>query len=147
MTTRVQMIIQTLQAYLERKFTARELAKEFIVRYSDELAEKRLNPRYDTEEKLIAQLAAEIGGERTEMAKKQCPNVATRDKPGPPVYYWQRNPVPAISQILIPAKERPNVDWQSANRIAVENKDFHHYIDQVSIYNQTGRLVASAWNK
>ncbi|SFP41747.1 hypothetical protein SAMN05216419_1002102 [Nitrosomonas cryotolerans] len=105
MTTRVQMIIQTLQVYPERKFTARELAK------------------------------------------KQCPNVATRDKPRPRVYYWQRNPVPAISQILIPAKERPNVDWQSANRIAVENKDFHHYIDQVSIYNQTDRLVASAWNK
>ena len=33
------------------------------------------------------------------------------------------------SQILIPAKERPNVDWLLANPIALENKDFHHYID------------------
>lgn len=310
MTTRVQMIIQTLQANPERKFTARELAQEFIVRYPNELADKRLNPRYDTEEKLIAQLSAEIGGERTYAAKKQCPNVATRDKPRPRLYYWQVNPTqmqkigpeeqeleeitpegtvqggelsehelypllieflhselglycqridekrsknshgnggnhwlhpdivalepldkswdPVIktcvrhgndssvrlwsfevkkhltkgnvrkyffqavsnsswahfgylvitglnsdvegelqmlsslhgigvvllnteslfdSQILIPAKERANVDWQSANRIAIENADFHHYIDQVGIYNQTGRLVNSAWNK
>lgn len=310
MTTRVQMIIQTLRANPERKFTARELAQEFVVRYPEVLAEKRQNPRYDTEEKLIAQLAAEIGGERTQAAKKQCPNVSTRDKPRPRLYYWQDNPAPALpavpeepepdeaapeatkqvgelselelyplsieflhselglycqridekrsknshgnggnhwlhpdivalepldkgwdpviktcvrhgndssvrlwsfevkkhltkgnvrryffqavsnsswahfgylvitglnpdveselqmlsslhgigvlllnteslfdSQVLIPAKERPNVDWQSANRIAIENADFHHYIDQVGIYNQTGRLVDSAWNK
>lgn len=306
MTTRVQMIIQTLQANPERKFTARELAKEFIVRYPDELADKRLNPRYDTEEKLISQLAAEVGGERTDAAKKQSPNVTTRDKPRPRLYYWLTNPsqtqqadpeelegipekiaqlgefsehelypllieflhnelglycqridekksknshgnggnhwlhpdIVALepldkgwdsviktcvrhgndssvrlwsfevkkhltkgnvrkyffqavsnsswahfgylvitglntdvegelqmlsslhgigvlllnteslfdSQILIPAKERANVDWQSANRIAIENADFHHYIDQVGIYNQTGRLVDSAWN-
>lgn len=306
MTTRVQMIIQTLQAHPERKFTARELAKEFIVRYPDELADKRLNPRYDTEEKLISQLAAEVGGERTDAAKKLCSNVTTRDKPRPRLYYWLTNPFqtqqadpeelegipdkiaqlgefsehelypllieflhnelglycqridekksknghgnggnhwlhpdivalepldkswdPVIktcvrhgndssvrlwsfevkkhltkgnvrkyffqavsnsswahfgylvitglntdvegelqmlsslhgigvlllnteslfdSQILIPAKERANVDWQSANRIAIENVDFHHYTDQVGIYNQTGRLVDSAWN-
>ena len=33
------------------------------------------------------------------------------------------------SQILIPAKERPNVDWILANPIALEHNDFHHYID------------------
>ncbi|RCW24491.1 hypothetical protein DET53_103339 [Vibrio parahaemolyticus] len=51
------------------------------------------------------------------------------------------------SQILIPAQERVNVDWQSANRIVSENRDFHHYIEQVGIYNQTGRLIKSAWSK
>ncbi len=51
------------------------------------------------------------------------------------------------SQVLIPAQERTNVDWQSANRIVAENSDFHHYIEQVGIYNQTGRLIKSAWNK
>ncbi|WP_290572884.1 hypothetical protein [Idiomarina sp.] len=51
------------------------------------------------------------------------------------------------SQILIPARERPSVDWKSANRIVAENSDFHHYIEQVGIYNQTGRLIKSAWNK
>lgn len=51
------------------------------------------------------------------------------------------------SQILIPAQEKSNVDWQSANRFVTENSDFHHYIEQVGIYNQTGRLIQSAWNK
>lgn len=308
MTSRSEMIIQTLKANPERKFTARELAQEFLVRYSDELADKRLNPRYDTEDKLIAQLAAEIGGERTDAAKRQCPNVQTRDRPRPRIYFWQANPAqvqpaepeepegiiadevaqigelsehelypllieyvhnelglycqridekrsknshgkggnhwlhpdivalepldkgwePAIkicvrhgndssvrlwsfevkkhltkgnvrqyffqavsnsswahfgylvitglhpeveselqmlsslhgigvlllnteslfdSQILIPAKERPNVDWQSANRIATENSDFHRYIKQVGIYNQTSHLEESVWNR
>ncbi len=309
MTTRVEMIIETLKANPERKFTARDLALEFMVRYPKEVAEKRTNPRYDTEEKLIAQLTAEVGGQRTRSAQKICKNVATRDKPRPRIYYWDENPdlqnindeydeideqeidTPLISQsfsehdlypmlieylnkdlglycqriderksknshgsggnhwlhpdivalepldqgwneivrscvrsgnhssvrlwsfevkkhltkgnirkyffqavsnsswanfgylvatglnsdveselqmlsslhgigvlildtdslfdsqILIPAKERNSVDWQSANRIVMENSDFHHYIEQVGIYNQTGCLISSAWNK
>ncbi|MCX2782828.1 hypothetical protein OQJ46_07490 [Microbulbifer thermotolerans] len=311
MTTRVQMIIETLRANPERRFTARELAQEFIRRYPDELAEKRLNPRYDTEEKLIAQLAAEMGAWATKAAKKQCPNVATRDKPRPRLYYWESNPqqmadqqsvdepeteevlpesndpsgplsehelypllieflhkehglfcqridektsknshgnggnrwlhpdVVALepldkhwdtvvkecvrhgndspirlwsfevkkqltrgnvrqsffqavsnstwanfgylvatglnndveselqmlsslhgigvlllnteslfdSQILIPARERASIDWQSVNRIVNENRDFHYFIEQVGIYSQTGRLVSSVWNR
>ncbi|MCX8853293.1 hypothetical protein NOK65_15710 [Vibrio parahaemolyticus] len=70
MATRVEMIIETLKAHPEQKFTARDLAKVFIERYPVEMAEKQTNPRYDTTEKLIAQLAAEIGGERTVAAKK-----------------------------------------------------------------------------
>ncbi|HHY0448326.1 TPA: COG2958 family protein [Vibrio parahaemolyticus] len=309
MATRVEMIIETLKVNPDKKFTARDLAKEFVLRYPEEIAEKQENPRYNTEEKLIAQLAAEIGGERTERAKIVCPNVATRDKPRPRVYYWEQKSTSAHqeddlsdadesdidtplvpqslsehdlypmlieylskdlglycqriderksknshgnggnhwlhpdvvalepldqgwdeivrscvrsgnhnsvrlwsfevkkhltkgnvrkyffqavsnsswanfgylvatglnsdvegelqmlsslhgigvlildteslfdSQILIPAQERVNVDWQSANRIVSENRDFHHYIEQVGIYNQTGRLIKSAWNK
>lgn len=309
MTTRVEMIIETLKANSGRKFTARDLALEFMVRYPEEVAEKRTNPRYDTEEKLIAQLTAEVGGQRTRTAQKICKNVATRDKPRPRIYYWDKDPdlqnvnnehdeideqemdTPLVSQsfsehdlypmlieylskdlglycqriderksknshgsggnhwlhpdivalepldqgwneivrscvrsgnhssvrlwsfevkkhltkgnirkyffqavsnsswanfgylvatglngdveselqmlsslhgigvlildteslfdsqILIPAKERKSVDWQSANRIVMENGDFHHYIEQVGIYNQTGRLINSAWNK
>jgi hypothetical protein len=51
------------------------------------------------------------------------------------------------SQILIPAKEKMNVDWLSANRIVAENIDFTNYIEQVGIYHQTGKLILSAWNK
>lgn len=309
MATRVEMIIETLKANPDKKFTARDLAKEFLIRYPEEIAEKQTNPRYDTEERLIAQLAAEVGGQRTRRAQKACANVATRDKPRPRIYYWDENPnlsplddiqdeadepeidTPLVSQsfsehdlypmlieylskdlglycqriderksknshgnggnhwlhpdivalepldqgwdeivrscvrsgnhssvrlwsfevkkhltkgnvrkyffqavsnsswanfgylvatglngdvegelqmlsslhgigvlildteslfdsqILIPAQERVNVDWQSANRIVTENRDFHHYVEQVGIYNQTGRLIKSAWNK
>lgn len=51
------------------------------------------------------------------------------------------------SQILIPARERNNVDWQSVNRIVSENSDFRHFIEQVGIYSQTGKIVKSIWNK
>ena len=51
------------------------------------------------------------------------------------------------SQILIPARERTNIDWQSVNRIVSENTDFQRFIEQVGIYSQTGRLVKSVWNK
>lgn len=305
MTSRPKMIIDTLRNNPDKKFTARELAKLFVERYSDELAEKRTNPRYDTEDRFIAQLAAEIGGERTVRAKQQCPNVTTREKPRPRLYYWSETPVeenqelngdtevdvetsngsfsehdlypmlieflnkdmglfcqriderrsvnsqgsggnhwlhPDIvamepldqswdesvricvrngndksvrlwsfevkkeltrgnvrkcffqavsnsswanygylvatsmstgvepelqmlsslhgvgvllldvedlynSQILIPAKEKANVDWLSANRIVGENIDFKNYIEQVGIYHQTGKLIKSTWNK
>lgn len=305
MTSRPKMIIDTLRNNPDKKFTARELAKLFVERYSDELAEKRTNPRYDTEDRFISQLAAEIGGERTVRAKQQCPNVTTREKPRPRLYYWSETPIeenqelngdtevdvktsngsfsehdlypmlieflnkdmslfcqriderrsvnsqgsggnhwlhPDIvamepldqswdesvricvrngndksvrlwsfevkkeltrgnvrkcffqavsnsswanygylvatsmstgvepelqmlsslhgvgvllldvedlynSQILIPAKEKANVDWLSANRIVGENIDFKNYIEQVGIYHQTGKLIKSTWNK
>lgn len=305
--TRVEMIIDTLRDNPDKKFTARDLAKAFIERYPAEMAEKQQNPRYDTEDKLITQLAAEIGGERTQAAKQRCPNVATQDKPRPRLYYWEANPSitaaqdvedyaetdepvlvpesysehdlypllieflhkefglycqridektsrnshgsggnhwlhpdvvalealdqgwdPVVkdcvrhgndssvrlwsfevkknltkgnvrqcffqavsnstwasfgylvatglnndveaelqmlaslhgigvlllnieslfdSQILIPARERTNIDWQSVNRIVNENADFHRFIEQVGIYSQTGRLVKSIWNR
>ena len=92
MTSRPKMIIDTLKDNKDKKFTARELAKLFVERYPDELAKKRSNPRYDSEDKFIAQLAAEIGGERTLRAKQQCPNVSTREKPRPRLYYWNDDP-------------------------------------------------------
>lgn len=314
MTTRVQMIIKTLQENPERTFTAREMAESFIKRYPNEIREKQKNPRYRSHNELITQLAAEIGGERTQAAKKQCKNVMTQDKPRPRLYYWSENPstnsrldsnfeevltVPSSanvinsitdattlheyelypllikflaedmglfckriderksrntqgaggnhwlhpdivaletldknwssvvrdcvrnsndafvrlwsfevkkdlnkgnvrksffqavsnsswanyaylvatgldsaveielqmlaglhgvgvlilntqslfdSQVLIPARERSNIDWLSVNRITEENKDFESFIDQVGIYIQTGRITKSLWN-
>lgn len=311
MTTRVEMIIETLKENPDRTFTAREMAEFFIKRYPNEIQEKQKNPRYKSYADLITQLAAEIGGERTQAAKKSCKNVTTQDKPRPRLYYWSENPVvdeadpleiptvqssvatthrtiavPALSehelypllikflaedmglfcrriderksrntqgsggnhwlhpdivaletldknwssvvrdcvrnsndafvrlwsfevkkdlnkgnvrksffqavsnsswanyaylvatrldsaveselqmlaglhgvgviilntqslfdsQILIPARERNNIDWLSVNRITEENKDFDSFIDQVGIYIQTGRITKSLWN-
>lgn len=315
MTTRVQMIIETLRDNPDRKFTVREMASYFIESYPSEIAEKLKNPRYKSNEDLITQLAAEIGGERTQAAKNKCANVSTQDKPRPRLYYWSETPItqnefidfdeiedqesqlqhsqaaekifennlsehdlypllikylaedmglycrriderksrntqgaggnhwlhPDIvaletldknwssvvrdcvrhsndafvrlwsfevkkdlnrsnvrksffqavsnsswsnyaylvatgldsaveselqmlaglhgigvlilntqslfdSQILIPARERTNIDWLSVNRITEENKDFDSFIDQVGIYIQTGRITKSLWN-
>nr|WP_255484316.1 type I restriction enzyme endonuclease domain-containing protein [Agarivorans sp. B2Z047] len=38
MATRVEMLIETLKAHSEKKFTARDLAKEFVLRYPKALA-------------------------------------------------------------------------------------------------------------
>ena len=40
---------------------------------------------------------------------------------------------PSESQIIIPARERTLVDWDVANRLATENKDFEKYVKSVSL--------------
>ena len=54
---------------------------------------------------------------------------------------------PSESEMMLPAKSRTEVDWQSVNRILVENADFKDYIELVSTYYQTGRVRARDWNK
>lgn len=93
MKTRVEMIIETLKENPDRTFTARELAEFFISRYPVEMKEKQKNPRYKTYNDLVTQLAAEVGGSRTETAKQVCLNITTQDRPRPRLYYWSEIPV------------------------------------------------------
>ncbi|MGX2712808.1 COG2958 family protein [Acinetobacter baumannii] len=53
---------------------------------------------------------------------------------------------PTESEILLPARRRTEVDWQSINRIVNENADFKNFIELVSIYYQTGRIRIQDWN-
>ncbi|VEJ45362.1 COG2958 family protein [Bartonella vinsonii] len=50
------------------------------------------------------------------------------------------------SQIMIPAKERNEVDWNIANRLVEENKDFFHYIKLIRQFYQTGEIRQSDWD-
>ncbi len=52
----------------------------------------------------------------------------------------------ADSQIIIPAKERSDIDWQTINRIAIANKDFSNYIDEVSDFYLRGKTKKSDWD-
>jgi hypothetical protein len=52
---------------------------------------------------------------------------------------------PADSEIMIPARERTNVDWNAANRLAEENPDFMECIKLVREFYQTGRIRESDW--
>lgn len=54
---------------------------------------------------------------------------------------------PSESEMMLPARSRADVDWQSVNRILVENEDFKDYIELVSTYYQTGRVRPKDWNK
>ena len=52
----------------------------------------------------------------------------------------------AKSQIVIPAKERPGVDWNVANRLAKENKDFLNCVKSVREFYQTDRVDPASWD-
>jgi hypothetical protein len=54
---------------------------------------------------------------------------------------------PTESEMMLPSKARAEIDWQSVNRILVENPDFKDYIELVSTYYQTGRVRVKDWNK
>ena len=49
-------------------------------------------------------------------------------------------------RILIPAREREEIDWASANRVAAENGDFREYLQNVLNYLQTGSLMERLWD-
>jgi hypothetical protein len=47
---------------------------------------------------------------------------------------------PAESQILIPARERPDLEWAMCSRLSDENKDFRNFMKRVRQFFQTGDL-------
>lgn len=102
MTSRPQMIINVLQANPGQQFTARQLAQKIIDHYSAELAEKRKNPRFASDEDFLSQITAEVGGSRTVKAKAMCPQVMTRDKPRPRLFYWGESVVEKTDSNVAP---------------------------------------------
>ena len=50
------------------------------------------------------------------------------------------------SQIMLPARERPKIDWDTANRLAEENQDFTSYIKLIKEFHQTGAMKAYEWD-
>ncbi len=46
---------------------------------------------------------------------------------------------PNESEILIPAEEKPSLDWAIINRLAVENSDFRTFLDALSTLHTTGK--------
>jgi hypothetical protein len=54
--------------------------------------------------------------------------------------------IPSDSEIMIPAKERNNVDWNAANRLAEENPDFLEYVKLIRQFYQTGEHRQKDWD-
>lgn len=52
---------------------------------------------------------------------------------------------PSESQILIPARERSTLDWDACNRLAEENPDFLDFLERVTRFYQTGKIIPSEW--
>jgi len=53
---------------------------------------------------------------------------------------------PSESEILIPARERPGIDWDACNRLAKENSDFMLFIKLVRQFHQTGEPRKGDWD-
>lgn len=53
---------------------------------------------------------------------------------------------PTESQIIIPARERSDVDWATCSRIAKENRDFRDYLTLVKQFYQTGDPRKEGWS-
>ncbi len=53
---------------------------------------------------------------------------------------------PTESQILIPAKEKPEIDWATCDRLARENRDFLQFIKLIRQFHQTGDPRPRDWD-
>lgn len=53
---------------------------------------------------------------------------------------------PSESQVMIPAKERNDLDWESINRLTEANKDFSDYIEEISDFCLTGKTKKQDWD-
>ena len=53
---------------------------------------------------------------------------------------------PSESQILIPASEKKELDWDMIDRIAKENPDFKEFINLITEFYQTGKLKERDWD-
>jgi len=53
---------------------------------------------------------------------------------------------PSESQVMIPARERHDLDWESINRLTEANKDFSDYIDEISDFCLTGKTKEQDWD-
>lgn len=54
---------------------------------------------------------------------------------------------PAESEVLIPARERIEIDWANANRLAAENRDFLTVVKLVRQFHQTGDPRERDWDR
>lgn len=53
---------------------------------------------------------------------------------------------PSESEILVPAREKPDVDWATCNRLTDENRDFLQYVRLVRQFHQTGDPHPNDWD-
>ena len=53
---------------------------------------------------------------------------------------------PSESQIMIPAKERNDLDWESINRLAEANTDFSDYIEDITSFFAIGKTKKQDWD-
>jgi hypothetical protein len=51
------------------------------------------------------------------------------------------------SQVLIPARFRAEVDWNTVNRLCEENTDFRQFVKMVRQFHQTDDVPMAGWDE
>lgn len=92
-----KMVIEILKGEPKRKFIANELAVRVWEIYKAELLPKRNNPRFKTDEDLVAQLQAEIGSQKE--AIKKAKGIIVEEQTRPKVYFYDEDYNPQIENI------------------------------------------------
>lgn len=53
---------------------------------------------------------------------------------------------PSDSEIIIPAREKNDLDWNSMNRVADANPDFRRYLEEIKNFCLTGKAKDADWD-
>ena len=53
---------------------------------------------------------------------------------------------PNESEVLIPARERGDIDWDACNRLAQENSDFQNVVSWIRQFHQTDNALVGDWD-
>ena len=53
---------------------------------------------------------------------------------------------PSESEIMLPSREKSDIDWHTVNRLAQENSEFLDYVKLVRQFYQTGETDETAWD-
>ena len=94
-----------LQDNPNQRYTAKAIAEAITTRYPEDYAEKRANPRFETEQDFISQVVAEIGAQKQGILN-QSDKIKWQDKPRPRVYWFDDGMLLANDEPL--AEEEPS---------------------------------------
>lgn len=82
-----QKIVKFLKDNPDKKFNARQIAEKIVASYPEEYAEKKSNPRFESEKSFISQVVAEIGSQKEQIIKNDS-HIFWQDKPRPRIYWY-----------------------------------------------------------
>jgi len=93
-----ERVIEILKKHPLKRFNVRQIAEMVAAEFSEEYEEKKKNPRFKDEKSFILQIAAEIGGYKNEISRKDA-HVCWQDKPRPRVFWY--DPVNTMEQVML----------------------------------------------
>ncbi len=159
-------VVSYLKAHPDEKFTVRQIAEWVFATYPEQCeAKKQSSQRLETNAELIQQIVREISSQLPRLQRKHLELKTTEGRPRKDKdYYSDRTDSAEVAavesegaasmmdastlkiKVLIPARERDEIDWDMANRLTTENRDFLKYVKLVKQFYQTGEARPTDWD-